>query len=81
MHEWHKDQKNVMELAEFIVESEQIETAKELLDYFKHPDKYTEVWNLYREEILGKSLDVHKSSISLRAPLPVMLALTNSGQN
>lgn len=80
MHEWYKDQKNLIELAEFMVESEQVVTAKELLEYFKYPEKYTEVWNLYREEILGKPLDIHTSNTNLRAPLPVMLALANSDQ-
>jgi hypothetical protein len=71
-YEWYKDQKKVIELAEFIVETDQITTAKELLDYFKHPDKYTEVWRLYQEEILGKSSSHRLDS---KASLPVMLAL------
>lgn len=76
VHEWHKDQKKVMELAEFMVETEQMTTAKELLDYFKHPDKYTEVWKLYQEEILGKSSS-YRSNNDYRTTLPVMLALTS----
>lgn len=53
MIEWNKDPKIVMEFAEFLVESEQITTPNELLEYFRHPDKYTEVWRLYQEEIRG----------------------------
>ena len=53
VHEWYKDQKIVMEFAEFLVESEQIISANELMDYFRHPEKYAEVWELYQEEIRG----------------------------
>lgn len=74
VHEWYKELKNVFELAEFMVESDQIITAKELLEYFRHPERYTEVWNLYQTEIHGKT-GSHRPN-SDRAPLPVMLALT-----
>lgn len=73
-HEWHKDPNKVIELAEFMVEAEQIHSAKDLLDYFKYPDKYTEVWNLYQEEIIGKPPISHK--YAPKTPIPVMLALT-----
>lgn len=54
MTHWHEDKKNVIELAELMVDSGQIESTKELLEYFKHPERYTEVWNVYQEEMLGK---------------------------
>lgn len=54
MTHWYENKKNIIELAELIVESGQIESARDLLEYFKHPERYTEVWNLYQEEILGK---------------------------
>ncbi len=72
-HEWYLDIKNVLELAEFMVESDQMATAKELLEYFKHPEKYTEVWHLYQSEIHGKTSASHRHSDKI--PIPVMLAL------
>ena len=51
---WYEDEKKVIELAEFLTQSEEISTVDELLDYFKHPEKYTDVWNIYEKEILGK---------------------------
>ncbi len=51
---WYEDKKNLIELAEFLVESDELTTAKELLEYFKHPQKYTEVWQTYQEEVMGK---------------------------
>jgi hypothetical protein len=50
---WFQNKENVIELAEFLVESEQLTTAEELLEYFKNPDRYDEVWNMYQEEIIG----------------------------
>jgi hypothetical protein len=52
---WYEDNKNLIELAEFLVEAEEIKTVKDLLDYFKYPEKYNEVWETYQEEVLGKS--------------------------
>ena len=54
MVHWYEDKKNLIELAEFLIEAEEIRTAKDTLDYFKHPEKYNEVWETYQEEILGK---------------------------
>lgn len=76
VNKWYEDPKNVIELAEFIVESEQIETAKELLDYFKHPEKYSEVWKLYQEEIIGKHPSRGVRISNTNRVLPVIMALT-----
>ncbi len=51
---WYEDEKNVIELAEFLVQSDEIISTEELLEYFKHPERYTGVWNIYEKEILGK---------------------------
>lgn len=48
---WYDDKNKVLELAEFMVDAEEMTTAKELLDYFKNPGKYNEVWKIYEEEI------------------------------
>ena len=53
MIHWYQDEKKVIELAEFLTESGQIKTTDELIEYFKHPSKYTEVWDIYQKEILG----------------------------
>jgi hypothetical protein len=53
MTNWYEDENKVIELAEFLVVSVEIASADELLEYFKHPDRYTEVWNIYEKEILG----------------------------
>jgi hypothetical protein len=55
MKNWYEDEKKVIELAEFLVRSVEIVGVDELLEYFKHPDRYTEVWNIYEKEILGKA--------------------------
>lgn len=73
--EWYVNIRNVFELAEFMVGSDQITSARELLEYFKHPEKYTEVWNLYQIEIHGVSSKSYKPSIDVKSPIPVMLAL------
>ena len=33
---WYEDKKNLIELAEFLVEAEDIRIAKDMLGYFKH---------------------------------------------
>jgi hypothetical protein len=53
MTHWYDDEKKVIELAEFLVQSVEIVDTEELLEYFKHPDRYTEVWNIYEKEMLG----------------------------
>lgn len=53
MVHWYKDEKKVIELAEFLTDSGKITSTDELLEYFKYPEKYTEVWNIYKKEILG----------------------------
>lgn len=53
MVNWYEDEKKVMELAEFLVQSEEITSVDELLGYFKQPERYEEVWNIYEKEILG----------------------------
>ncbi len=53
MVHWYTDEKKVIELAEFLVQSEEITSTEELLEYFKRPEKYTGVWNIYEKEILG----------------------------
>ena len=50
---WYKDEKKVIELAEFLTDSGKITSIDELLEYFKYPEKYTEVWSIYEKEILG----------------------------
>ena len=52
-NEWYRYETKVMELAEFLVQSEEIKNIDELLDYFKHPERYTDVWNIYEKEMLG----------------------------
>ncbi len=53
MANWYENEKKVIELAEFLVHSEEITSTEELLEYFRHPEKYTGVWNIYEKEILG----------------------------
>ena len=72
MVHWYEDKKNVIELAEFLVESEELTTAKELIDYFKNPEKYTEVWNTYQEEVEGK---IHSSNMCIYKRVPSLVAL------
>ena len=74
MVHWYEDKKNVIELAEFLVESEELTTAKELLDYFKNPEKYTEVWNTYQEEVQGKT---HPGTMCIFKRVPSLVALVH----
>ena len=53
MKNWYEDEKKVIELAEFLVRTIEIENVDELLEYFKHPDRYTEVWKIYEKDMLG----------------------------
>jgi hypothetical protein len=53
MLHWYEDEKKVIELAEFLIQSVEIVDTDELLEYFKHPDRYTEVWKIYEKEMLG----------------------------
>ncbi len=71
---WYDDKKNLMELAEFLVESDELTTARELFEYFKHPEKYTEVWKTYQEEVMGKS---YKSPICIFREVPRLVAIVN----
>lgn len=52
MPRWYEDEKKVIKLAEFLVQSVEIESVDELLEYFKHPDRYTDVWKIYEKETL-----------------------------
>lgn len=75
MVHWYEDKKNLIELAEFLVEAEEIRTTKDLLDYFKHPEKYTEVWKTYQEEVLGKP---HSSSgMCVYKHVPALVSLVH----
>ena len=68
-HEWYRYETKVIELAEFLVQSEEIKSTDELLDYFKHPERYTGVWNIYEKEILGNepiSIGPLKKGLSYR---------------
>lgn len=53
MHQWFYERENVIELAEFLVDTEQISNMRDLLDYFKDPSRFTDVWIIYRTEIIG----------------------------
>ena len=75
MTHWYEDKKNVIELAEFLVQSEELTTAKELLDYFKHPEKYTEVWNTYQEEVEGKPHSLNPGTMCIYKRVPSLVAL------
>lgn len=76
MTEWYKNPKTVMEFAEFLVESDQMTTAEELLDYFEHPEKYVEVWRLYQEEIVGISpVSLNTGPVCKPRQVPILVAL------
>lgn len=68
---WYENKKNLLELAEFLVESEELTTAKDLLEYFKNPERYNEVWETYQQELLGKTPSRPHNIKSI----PVMMAL------
>lgn len=70
MVHWYEDNKNLIELAEFLVEAEEIRTAKDVLDYFKHPEKYSGVWETYQKEVLGKQ---HPHGMCTTVPVLVSL--------
>lgn len=77
---WYEDEKKVIELAEFLVRSVEIETADELLEYFKHPDRYTEVWKIYEKDMLGAAStfpDLSKK-VNLQKRNPVQAANVGS---
>ncbi len=49
---WFEDKDKLIEFAGFLVESEELNTAKELLYYLKHPYMYAEAYALYQSERL-----------------------------
>ena len=67
MLHWYEDEKKVVEFAEFLVQSVEIVDVDELLEYFKHPDRYTDAWNIYKKDILSA--------------LPIPLDLSKKGQS
>lgn len=75
MVHWYEDKKNVLELAEFLTESEELTTSKELLDLFKHPEKYTGVWNTYQEEIGGKTHPLRPETMCIYKKVSPLTAL------
>lgn len=77
MVHWYEDKKNLIELAEFLVETEEIRTAKDMLDYFKHPEKYTEVWGTYQEEVLGKPHSSSPGSMCVYKHVPALVSLVH----
>jgi hypothetical protein len=75
MVHWYEDKKNIIELAEFLVETEEIRTAKDMLDYFRYPQKYTEVWGTYQEEVLGKPHMPNLGSMCVYKHVPALVSL------
>lgn len=75
MVHWYDNRDNLIELAEFLVESDELTTAKELLDYFKHPEKYTDVWETYQEEIIGKPHSSNPGTMCIYKIVPPLVAL------
>lgn len=49
---WFEHKEKLIEFAEFLVESGELTTAKELLNYFKYPYIYAESYALYQREKL-----------------------------
>lgn len=47
--DWCDDYANVLRLARWLVEEWRVETAREMLDYFSAPWKWTTEWNEMQE--------------------------------
>lgn len=62
---WFENKDKLIEFAEFLVESEELNTAKELLYYFKHPYIYAESYALYQREGLWDD-NKEKDQIEIR---------------
>ncbi len=77
-HEWYRYETKVIELAEFLVQSEEIASTDELLEYFKDPKRYTEVWDIYDKEILGTDSSLLKYSKNVSSHHPVKIELIGS---
>lgn len=75
MTHWYEDKNNLIELGEFLVESEEIITAKDMLEYFKNPEKYTDVWKTYQEEVLGKP--PNPGSMCIYKHVPTLVSLVH----
>ena len=50
---WYKEPANVLELREFLIDSESFVDNEEVHKFLQSPEKYTEIWNLYQKEIVG----------------------------
>lgn len=53
MDVWYKIKANVIELMEFLINTELIIDKDDVIDLVDHPDKYDGVWVLYSKEMLG----------------------------
>jgi hypothetical protein len=80
VHEWYEDKDNLLELAEFLIESGQLETDDEILDYFEHPEKYTEVWKLYQKEIAGDKTGIEVPECKFRYVPDIVALIKPSAQ-
>lgn len=43
MNEWYTNRDNLLRVAEILIDDERV-TPKELVDFFKEPWKWTDVW-------------------------------------
>lgn len=50
---WYDDKSKVLELCFFLVDTDQITTREDLIDYLENPAKYDEVWHIYNRQING----------------------------
>ncbi len=73
MTHWYENRKNLAELAEFLVEAEEIRSIKDLLDYIKNPEKFNDVWDAYQEEVLGKP----RSGMCIYKHVPALVSLVH----
>lgn len=51
--EWYKVKAKVLELLDFLIDTELIIDKDDVIDLVDHPEKYDEVWVLYSKEING----------------------------
>lgn len=51
--EWYNDRNNVLSLLDFLIGAELIIDADEVIEFSKHPERYSHVYSIYEREILG----------------------------
>lgn len=55
--EWYNNRSNVLSLLDFLIGAELIDNAEDVIQFSKHPERYSDVYTIYEREILGLGME------------------------